>query len=77
MSAFILDKYVASFSPYIIWYTSRIILSGVFKTETVFNGNYNIGGVSGSLLFAFGYFGAVMIILGVVFYVKAGRRCEN
>ena len=77
MSAFILDKYVASFSPYIIWYTSRDVLSGAFKTETVFNGNYNIGGVSGSLLFAFGYFGAVMIILGVVFYVKAGRRCEN
>ena len=77
MSAFILDKYVASFSPYIIWYTSRGVLSGAFKTETIFNGNYNIGGVGGSLLFAFGYFGAVMIILGIVFCIKAGRRCEN
>lgn len=77
MSAFILDKYVASFSPYIIWYTSRGVLSGVFKTETVFNGNYNTGGVGGSLIFAIGYFGSVMIILGIVFCIKAGRRCEN
>lgn len=76
MSAFITDKYVASFSPYIIWYTSRSILSGIFKTERIFNGNYNIGGIGGSILWATAYFGAVIIVLGIIFCRKAGRRCE-
>lgn len=76
MSAFIADKYVASFSPYIIWYTSRGVLSGMFKTEVIFNGNYNIGGVGKSILFAAAYFGAVIIVLGVIFCNKAGKRCE-
>ncbi len=77
LSAFITDKYVASFSPYIIWYASRSILSGIFKTEAIFNGNYNIGGIGGSILWAIAYFGAVIIILGFVFCKKAGKRCEN
>lgn len=77
LSAFITDKYVASFSPYIIWYTSRGILSGIFKTETVFNGNYNIGGIGGSVLWAITYFGAVITVLGIVFCRKAGGRCEG
>lgn len=76
LSVFITDKYVASFSPYIIWYTSRHILSGMFRTEVVFNGNYNIGGVGGSILWAVAYFGVIIIVLGVVFCNKAGRRCE-
>ena len=76
MSAFITDKYVATFSPYIIWYTSRGVLSEMFKTEVIFNGNYNIGGVGGSILFAAAYFGAVIIVLGVIFCNKAGKRCE-
>lgn len=76
LSAFITDKYVASFSPYIIWYTSRSILSGIFKTESIFNGNYNIGGIGGSILWAIAYFGTVIIILGFVFCKKAGKRCE-
>lgn len=77
LSAFITDKYVASFSPYIIWYTSRGILSGMFKTETVFNGNYNFGGVGGSILWAVTYFGVIIIALGIVFCHKAGGRCEE
>lgn len=76
MSAFITDRYVASFSPYIIWYTSRGVLSGIFKTEAVFNGNYNIGGVGESILYAAAYFGMVIIVLGVIFCNKAGKRCE-
>lgn len=76
LSAFITDKYVASFSPYIIWYTSRGILSGIFKTEIVFNGNYNIGGVGGSILWAIVYFGAIITVLGIVFCKKAEGRCE-
>lgn len=76
ISAFITDKYVASFSPYIIWYTSRGILSGIFKTEVIFNGNYNVGGVGGSILWAVTYFGAVIVVLGIIFCRKAGRRCE-
>ncbi len=77
MSAFITDKYVASFSPYIIWYTSRNILSGIFRTEVIFNGSYNIGGIGGSILWAIVYFGAVIIVLGIIFCRKAGRRCEG
>lgn len=77
VSAFITDKYVASFSPYVIWYTSRSLLSGKFRTEVVFNGNYNAGGVGGSILFAVVYFGIVIAILGFIFCIKAGRRCEN
>lgn len=77
MSAFITDKYVASFYPYIIWYTSHGILSGIFKTETVFNGNYNIGGVGGSILWAIVYFGTIVTVLGIVFCKKAEGRCEE
>ena len=77
VSSFITDKYVASFSPYVIWYTSRGLLSGMFKTENIFNGNYNVGGVAGSVLFAVLYFGIVITVLGFIFCIKAGRRCEN
>lgn len=77
ISAFITDKYVSSFSPYIIWYTSRSILSGIFKTEIIFNGNYNIGGVGGSILWAITYFGSVIVVLGIIFCHKAGKRCEE
>ncbi len=77
VSAFIPDKYVASFSPYVIWYTSRALLPGKFRTKVVFNGNYNVGSVSGSILFAVIYFGIVITALGFVFCIKAGRRCEN
>lgn len=77
ISTFITDKYVASFSPYIIWYTSRGVLSGILKTETVFNGNYNFGGVGGSILWAVSYFGAVIVVLGIIFCCKAERRCEG
>lgn len=76
ISAFITDKYVASFSPYIIWYTSRRILSGIFKTGAIFNGNYNVGGVGGSILWAAAYFGTIIIVLGIFFCHKAGKRCE-
>lgn len=77
ISAFITDKYVSSFSPYIIWYTSRSILSGIFKTEVIFNGNYNVGGIGGSILWAVTYFGAIIIALGIIFCNKAGKRCEG
>lgn len=76
MSALITDRYVASFSPYIIWYVSRGILSGRFKTETVFNGDYNVGGVGGSLLWAVGYFGIIIAAAGIIFCRRAGKRCE-
>ncbi len=76
LSAFLTDKYVASFSPYVIWYASRGILSGRFRTEVVFNGNYNIGGIGGSILWAAAYFGMVILVLGIIFCRKAERRCE-
>ena len=77
VSAFITDRYVASFSPYVIWYTLRGLLPGKFRTEVVFRGNYNVGGVGGSILFAVVYFGLVIAAMGVIFCVRAGRRCEN
>ncbi len=77
VSAYITDKYVASFSPYILWFTSSMILDGKFRTEVVFKGNYSVGSFAGSLFFALGYFGAVIIVLAIVFCKKAGRRCEE
>lgn len=76
LSTFLTDKYVASFSPYIIWYTSRGILSGKFRTDIVFNGNYNVGGIGGSILWAVSYFGIIILVLGIIFCRKAERRCE-
>lgn len=75
-SAFIDDKYVASFSPYVIWYALRMILKGIFNFDNVFESAYNFGGIFGSLLWAVGYFGIIIAALGTVFCVKAGRRCE-
>ena len=77
VSAFITDRYVASFSPYVIWYTLSGILRGKFRTEKVFQGNYNTGGVGGSILFAVVYFGIIIAAMGVIFCIRAGRRCEN
>ena len=77
VSAFITDRYVASFSPYVIWYTFRGLLPGKFRTEIVFHGHYNFGGVGGSILFAVVYFGLIIAAMGVIFCIKAGRRCEN
>lgn len=77
MSAFITDKYVATFSPYVVWYTLRGVLPAFLRTERIFNGDYNMGGIGGSLLFAAIYFGSVIVVLGIIFCNKAGRRCEN
>lgn len=77
VSAFITDRYVASFSPYVIWYVTKRLLKGIFRTEVIFRGNYNIGGTAGSMLFAVGYLGAVIAVLGVIFCIKACRRCAD
>lgn len=81
VSAFVTDKYVASFSPYVIWYVTGRLLNGIsrgiFRTEVIFRGNYNVGGTAGSLLFAVGYLGAVIAVLGVIFCIKACRRCAD
>lgn len=77
VSAFITDRYVASFSPYVIWYVTCRLLVGKFRTEVIFRGNYNAGGTAGSLLFAVGYLGAVIAVLGVIFCIKACRRCAD
>ena len=54
-----------------------MILDGKFRTEVVFKGNYSVGSFACSLFFALGYFGAVIIVLAIVFCKKAGRRCEE
>lgn len=77
VSAFITDRYVASFSPYVIWYVTCRLLVGKFRTEVIFRGNYNAGGTAGSLLFAVGYLGAVIAVLGIIFCIKACRRCAD
>lgn len=45
--------------------------------DNIFSGNYNIGSTVGSLLYAIGYFGMIIAILGIVFGVKAQRRCAQ
>lgn len=77
VSAFITDRYVASFSPYVIWYVTKRLLHGIFDTENIFRGSFDMGGVSLSMLFAVGYLGAVIAVLGVIFCIKACRRCAD
>jgi len=77
VSAFITDRYVASFSPYVIQFVLDFILTGKFRTDTIFRGDYNVGSAAGSVLFAMGYLGAMIAVLGIIFCVKAGRRCSD
>lgn len=77
VSAFITDNYVASFSPFIIWFISSGSLPDNLRTEVYLRGNYNFGGVAKSLAVAFIYFAAVTVLLGIVFCRKAGKRCEE
>lgn len=78
VSAFVPDKYAASFSPFIIMKFADHFLRNVkLNFDSIFSGNYNIGGAVGSLLYAVGYFGIITILLGIVFCIKAGRRCAQ
>ncbi len=77
VSAFITDRYVASFSPYILWYVSSFPLDGMFRTEVIFRGNFYLGSTARSLLFAVGYLGAIIAVLGIIFCIKAKRRCAD
>ncbi len=77
VSAFITDRYVASFSPYILWFVSKFLLDGMFDTDTIFIGNFYLGSTAKCLLFAVGYLGAVTAVLGVIFCIKAKRRCAD
>ncbi len=77
VSAFITDRYVASFSPYVIQFVLDYVLTGKFRTDAIFRGNFNVGSAAGSVLFAVGYLGAIIAVLGVIFCVKAGRRCSD
>lgn len=77
VSSFITDKYVASFSPYILWFGSSCVLTGKLRTEIVFKGNYSVGGLYGSLLYAILYFGSIVIVLAIMFCKNAERRCDG
>ena len=77
VSAFITDNYVASFSPYIIWFISCGILPDDLRTEVYLRGNYNFDGAAKSLAVAFIYFTTITVLLGIIFCKKAGKRCEE
>lgn len=77
VSAFVPDKYAASFSPFIIMNFAGYFLKGNFSFDNIFSGYYNVGGTAGSLLFAIGYIGAITAVLGIIFCIKAERRCSQ
>lgn len=77
VSAFVPDKYAASFSPFIIMNFTGYFLKGKFDFDDIFSGCYNVGGTAGSLLFAIGYLGTITVVLGIIFCKKAERRCSQ
>lgn len=77
VSAFIPDKYAASFSPFIIMKFSEFFLKGNFKFDNIFSGYFNVGSTAECLMFATAYLGTVTAILGIIFCIKAQRRCSQ
>lgn len=87
ISAYIDDYYAASFSPYVIFYSTNgflsavfrgnKLLSGFFRPDVIFHANYYLGGVAKSILGAVLYLGTVIAIMGVVFCIKTKLRCRE
>lgn len=77
VSAFIPDKYAASFSPFIILKFSEFFLTGNFYFDNIFSGHFDFGGISQDLLFATAYLGTITVVLGIIFCIKAERRCSQ
>ncbi len=77
VSAFIPDKYAASFSPFIIMNFLELFLKGNFRLDNFLSGYFSVGGIAQNLLFAVIYPGTVTAVLGIIFCIKAQRRCSQ
>lgn len=77
ISAFVPDKYAASFSPFVILKFSELFISGNFKFDNIFTAWIDLGGISQDIIFAVLYLGTVTAILGIIFCIKAERRCSQ
>lgn len=77
VSAFIPDKYAASFSPFIILKFSELFLTGNFYFDNILSGYFDFGGIAQDLLFAIAYLGTITVVFGVIFCIKAERRCSQ
>jgi len=76
-SAFIPNKFIAAFSPYIILQFNEAIFKGTLRAIVIFRGNYTFGTFGASMAYTLGFFALLIIACAVLFRIGAMRRVQS
>jgi hypothetical protein len=78
ISSYIPNKFIAAFSPYIVFQINDIFIHDWHgRTIVMFRGNYALRTFEESMIYAIGFFALLIFLCGILFKIGIMRRIKN